>query len=687
MLKSRSNSKLLAFAISLMFFAQLSMAQNASPAIAYPVDNITIDGSLEDWPTDLPRYPISFIFADSIVDKSDFTPSFSVGYNLLDKSLYLGVEIIDDSHVAIENPEDYGLIDCVLLYLDVLHSPKGGANMIFTAGEKYRDVFKRTKFQDPNNHGINWEDVELEIKRHGDTTVYEWKIFLGDALKPNKPIGLDYYIIDADEGQEESISALWTEGFGKSLGALHLGNVIPIATDAKMGWLEGSIDVKDTLINPQINSLKVTSTDNPDFWAQVVADSTGKYKAYLPAGEYTISPLLNISSYVYSSDFHLDSKRVAAEQPITTSIKHNSTSQAPPLELNTIPPVSGLFAKEGILLNDGFSEQKMDRFIKTYQEYFGIPGVSIALIKDGKVVYDKFSGLKNTVTDEPLNQQTLFEAASITKSVFAVIVLKLVEKNIIDLDKPLYQYLRFPNIEKDDRSKLLTARMVLNHQSGLQNWPFPSKFGGPGGWQGGKEITLDFEPGTDYFYSGAAFNYLGRVVEQITGKTLSELFKEEVAGPFGLKNSYFTYNDSLQNNITFGHYHSFPHFKEKVNIDSPASSLMTEANDFKKFVLGLMNEEHLSKEWYKTIYEPYTVLKQDEKLYDPDLPQGVSYGFFVQDTPQGKIVGHGGNNGDFDCKYSYMPDKKVGYVAFTNSNLGDEFIRLLELYVFRGNGE
>ncbi|MEE9432039.1 MAG: hypothetical protein V3V16_13405 [Melioribacteraceae bacterium] len=111
---------------------------------------------------------------------------------------------------------------------------------------------------------------------------------------------------------------------------------------------------------------------------------------------------------------------------------------------------------------------------------------------------------------------------------------------------------------------------------------------------------------------------------------------------------------------------------------------MTEASDFGNFVVGLMNEKYLTKKTYKTIYEPYTILKPEQKLYDPELPQGISNVFFVQETPQGKIIAHGGNNGDFDCKYAYMPERKIGYVIFTNSNLGDEFIRFLELYLFRG---
>ena len=89
----------------------------------------------------------------------------------------------------------------------------------------------------------------------------------------------------------------------------------------------------------------------------------------------------------------------------------------------------------------------VDNFIETYRKYFEIPGVSLALIKDGKLVYHKTYGVKNTFTGEKVDSNTLFEAASITKPVFALAVEKLAERGVIDLDKPLYEYLPYKDIE------------------------------------------------------------------------------------------------------------------------------------------------------------------------------------------------------------------------------------------------
>ncbi|WP_315815533.1 serine hydrolase domain-containing protein [Paraflavitalea speifideaquila] len=138
---------------------------------------------------------------------------------------------------------------------------------------------------------------------------------------------------------------------------------------------------------------------------------------------------------------------------------------------------------------------RIDQFIKTYQQYYKIPGASLALIKDGRVVYHKVYGVKNAFTGEAVDSLTLFEAASVTKPVFAFAVLRLAERGLIDLDKPLYLYLPYKDIEDDERYKLMTVRHVLTHRTGFPNW------------RDGK-LTLLFTPGEKYNYSGEGFEYL-----------------------------------------------------------------------------------------------------------------------------------------------------------------------------------
>lgn len=94
-----------------------------------------------------------------------------------------------------------------------------------------------------------------------------------------------------------------------------------------------------------------------------------------------------------------------------------------------------------------------------------------------------------------------------------------------------------------------------------------------------------------------------------------------------------------------------------------------------------MNEKHFSSDIYQQIYKPFTILEGEQKIYDPAIRQYVSQGFFVQERKHGKTLMHGGNNGDYDSKFGYSPEKKAGYIILTNSNLGDEFVRAMEEYL------
>ena len=173
---------------------------------------------------------------------------------------------------------------------------------------------------------------------------------------------------------------------------------------------------------------------------------------------------------------------------------------------------------------------ELDRFVKAYLDYYKIPGISVAVIKDSKVVYHRGFGVRNTATREPVTDDTVFEAASMTKPVFAYIVLRLVDRGVLKLDTPLYTYLPYEDIAYDDRYKLITARMVLTHRTGFPNW------------RTGK-LDIKFTPGTQVSYSGEGFVYLGKVVEKLTGKKLVDLCREEVFDPLGIENASLVWNE------------------------------------------------------------------------------------------------------------------------------------------------
>jgi len=132
--------------------------------------------------------------------------------------------------------------------------------------------------------------------------------------------------------------------------------------------------------------------------------------------------------------------------------------------------------------------EAMDQFLKNQMDSLELPGLSIAIINDGKIVYHRALGVTNANTkekadfchiplsgpnankNEQMDEYSIFEAGSLSKPLFAYFVMRMVDKGLLSLDTPLYKYLLYPDIAQDERYKFITARMVLCHTSGFPNW-------------------------------------------------------------------------------------------------------------------------------------------------------------------------------------------------------------------------
>ncbi|MEM9051181.1 MAG: serine hydrolase [Bacteroidota bacterium] len=663
-------SKLLSVLASLLLFSFSLKAQ--SPAIAIPSGNITIDGNIDDWPISTHWDTIGFFYGEGENQKSDFSAEFAATFDVEKKTFYVAVKVTDDDFLV--SGKDHLSEDHMLLYFDAAHQRDGGSPVYFVGGDTLLEVHHKPGKFFPYNQFLSFDSVRMKRGRKDNQHIYEWQLELGDLMSDGTSFGLDFMIIDHDmEGGEDIL--IWTDSFGKSYSSRRIGDVFLANSTDNFGKISGKIDVSSLENSSAINEVEIVFEDNSKLWFKLALDSLGNYGIDIPKGNYLVEPTQFYTSPVFSSGFKQNTRRIEYTESQSVEVKPNETSVIETITPRIIPRPS--ISSSSTMQIETISPKEVDKFISEWKEYFQIPAVSVVLIREGEVFYDKTVGYFSNFDESPVNDQTLFEAASITKSVFATMVLRLAERGVIDLDRPLYEYLPFPNIKKDERSKLLTARIILGHQSGLPNWGW----GGPGVWEGAGDLELNFEPGTEFGYSGEAFNYLGRVVEHITGKDLQMIFEEEILGPFKMEGSHFYYTDEQETSTALGHMHQYPMIKGRERIASPASSLSTNAHLFKEFVLGLMNEEGMIQESYNLIYTPYTELSSDQKIYDPEFKQHVSHGFFVQEQADGLLIAHGGNNGDYDCKFAYNPEQKYAYIVFTNSNLGDELVREFEKFL------
>lgn len=303
---------------------------------------------------------------------------------------------------------------------------------------------------------------------------------------------------------------------------------------------------------------------------------------------------------------------------------------------------------------------EMDEFLKTQMDSIGIPGLSFAIVNDKQIMYHRTLGVSNIETKQKVTNETLFDGASMTKPPFAFLVMRLAEKGILELDTPLYTYLPHPDIAHDERYKLITARMVLSHTTGFPNWRFLNKDG---------KLDIKFTPGTQFQYSGEGYEYLANVVAhlmKIPKNELQQVFNAEVAKPLKMRDTYFTWNDSVAKHRATGHVDGKVAEGYGIRAKKPdfyaAYSLQTEAVNYAKFLIGMMNGALLKKESYDDMLKI-----QFPSATNADKNQR-GLGVVITPTAYGNQYSHGGFNLNFSCDFMFNKDQKFGYVFFTNCN-------------------
>ncbi len=300
-----------------------------------------------------------------------------------------------------------------------------------------------------------------------------------------------------------------------------------------------------------------------------------------------------------------------------------------------------------------------DNFLPALIAEAGIPGLSIAVIDEGAIVYSGAFGLRSVDTGEAVDEQTIFDAASLSKPLFAYGVMKLVEEGQFDLDKPLYKYSPYPDIESDERYKAITGRMVLSHTSGFPNWR-----------RG--ELKLLFTPGERYSYSGEGFVYLMKVIEKITGEPLDDWIHQSVMIPLSMKRSSYIWQSAFDNNYAIPHGTGMETYQKcKPQEGNTAYSLQTTALDFARFIQGAMQGDLLGASTTEMMFTRQ-VQASESAWEEGPLSKSIGWalGWGTQESEEGQYFWQWGDNGAFKGFVMLDPAKKRSVVYFANSTLG-----------------
>jgi len=327
-----------------------------------------------------------------------------------------------------------------------------------------------------------------------------------------------------------------------------------------------------------------------------------------------------------------------------------------------------------------------------------VQGLAIAVFNENVPVYQKTFGYKDYPQKESLTDSTNIYGASLSKAVFSVLVMDLVEEGVIDLDTPLESYLPqkiyeyepltrwhddFSDLKADSLYHTITARMCLAHTTGFPNWRWIEK---------DHKLRTHAIPGTQYSYSGEGFVYLQVVLEKLTGKGLEELAQQRVFKSLGMKNSSYEWKTVFEKDYAFGHKQDGEKYeKDKDNEPRGGSTLETTASDYITFLEAVLNKRILSEASYAEIFTPQIritsltqfgdgALVEVDKYDNIELSYGLGWGYFK--TQYGKGVFKEGHGNGFQHYSILFPETGMGIMIMSNSDNAESiFKELLEVAI------
>ncbi len=305
-----------------------------------------------------------------------------------------------------------------------------------------------------------------------------------------------------------------------------------------------------------------------------------------------------------------------------------------------------------------------------------LAGLQVAIINNNKTVWTGNFGYRNIEKQLRIEDETVMYAASLTKPVCAYLFLRLVEKGVFSLDKPIKHYLKKPIGQYpkwkdlgDDTTAFnqITARMLLSHSSGMPVLRYLYQ----------DKVNLIAKPGEKFYYSNEGINLLGFMIEEYTNKRLEQLTKEEIFIPLGMNHTNMIWDPAFENNFSMAYYKDGKIYGSERRVESRAAgSMTTTASDYAKFVENLMLQKGLAHQLYAQMLSPQFYVKskrgfgplKDSLTVDNDkihLAWGLGTGLFQ--SKMGKAFFHTGHGEANQNYFVAFPAKGIAVVLLSNS--------------------
>ena len=299
-----------------------------------------------------------------------------------------------------------------------------------------------------------------------------------------------------------------------------------------------------------------------------------------------------------------------------------------------------------------------------------VPTLGLGIIENGKLQQVKVFGEISKGVSAPYN--TIFNVASLTKPVTAIVALKLVSLGKWNLDEPIYKYWTDPDIANDQRNKKLTTRLILSHQTGFPNWRWMNE---------NKKLSFQFDPGTKYQYSGEGMEYLRKALEKKFKKSLQQLATELLFEPLKMNDSKYVWDKNVDTTRMAIGFDKDGNAYETIKnqIPNAADDLLTTVEDYGKFLVSVLNSDGITKK----VFDEMT-----SNQVSTTKGKHFGLGFEIYDLGNGEFaLSHGGSDNGVQTIVFILPKTKQALLIFTNSDTGGSLFETLIKQYLGTNGQ
>ena len=334
----------------------------------------------------------------------------------------------------------------------------------------------------------------------------------------------------------------------------------------------------------------------------------------------------------------------------------------------------------------------LDNYISKVLQTFEVPGMSVAIVKDGKVLLTKGFGVKKLGEQSPVDAHTLFSIASNSKAFTSAALAMLVEEGKIKWDDPVIKYLPWFKMSDPYVTTHLTIRDMLVHHSGLAAYSGdlllfpPSTFPRKEIIQKVAELPLVHDFRTTYAYDNVLYVTAGELVSEVSGMPWEDFIKTRIFDKIGMTESLSRFSEfKNQTDIATGHdrydgkVQVIDHDPEQMIGDAgdPCGGIISNATDIAKWLITQLdsgrapdNVKIFPPESTKQLWKIVTPISYGKTAEDLKPGQislgGYALAFHIYNYKQYKIVGHGGALDGFVSQIAMVPDLNLGIAVFTN---------------------